>query len=95
MAAAIVRIQRIPKGKTKEKKRYNMRIIDSNLLAGVSYDRGSKTLTVALKSGGTDLRVYRYSDVSKHTFTAFNAAESPSSYFASKIVPRHRAKRIA
>lgn len=72
-----------------------MRIIDSNLLAGVSYDRPTKTLTVALKSGGTDLRVYRYTGVSKHTFTALNAAESPASYFASKIVPRHRAKRIA
>ncbi len=78
-----------------KKERYNnMRIVDSNLVAGVSYDRSSKTLTVALKSGGTDLRVYRYTGVSKHTYTAFNAAESKSSFFASKIRPRHRATRL-
>jgi hypothetical protein len=72
-----------------------MRMIDSNLIAGVSYSRESKTLTVALKSGGSDLRVYRYDDVSKHTFTAFNKSDSPGSYFASRIRPRHTATRIA
>lgn len=71
-----------------------MRIVDSSLIAGVSYDRKTKTMTVALKSGGTDLRVYRYRDVSKHTYTAFNAAESPASFFASKIRPRHKATRL-
>jgi hypothetical protein len=61
--------------------------VESSCLAGVAYDRKTKTLHVIFKHGGT----YSYSNIGTHRWQKLKKAESVGKYFNEAIKPRKKA----